>query len=166
MDSGIHKVLMKKAGAFLARWAHSRADLRRRLAPFGSDEQVDFALGHLERLNLLNDSDYAYNFALRRIRRLGWSSAKVRTALLGHQVASSIIDLALDRVRSESGGEDSVIREYLLKRYGKGGLPADVKGVRRLIMHLRRRGFEEENIVRALKGEIPDAALRRFETGE
>jgi hypothetical protein len=54
----------------------------------------------------------------------------------------------------------------VLKRYGKSGLPIDFKGVRKLIMHLRQRGFEEETIFSALRGEIPDAALRRFETGE
>jgi SOS response regulatory protein OraA/RecX len=166
MDIDIHKLLMKKAGTLLARRAYSRADLQKRLAAFGGGEQVEAVLRHLERLKLLNDADYAYTFAFRRIRRLGWSSAKVQNALLGHQVDPMIIDRALEQVRNECGGEDSVIREYLRKRYEKGGLPVDCKGIRKLILHLRQRGFEEETIFSALKGEIPDAALRRFRTGE
>jgi len=164
MDSNIHRLLMKKAGTLLARRPYSRADLQGRLAPCGDDEQVESVLKHLERLNLLNDADYAYNFALRRIRRLGWSPAKVQNALLGHKVSLSIIERALEQVCRESGGEDSVIREYVLKRYGKSGLPVDFRSIRKLIMHLRQRGFEEENIFSALRAEIPD--FRRFETGE
>jgi SOS response regulatory protein OraA/RecX len=166
MDSGIHQLLMKKAGALLARRAYSRMELQMKLAAFADPSQVESVLQHLERLKLLNDLDYAYNFALRRIRRLGWSPARVQSALLAHHVSSGVIERALERVRDESGGEESVIREYLLKRYGKSGLPADYRGARKLIVHLRQRGFEAENIFAALRGKIPDATLQRFETGE
>jgi SOS response regulatory protein OraA/RecX len=166
MDGGIHKLLMKKAGALLARRAYSRMELQIKLSAFADNAQVESVLQQLERLKLLNDLDYAYNFALRRIRQLGWSPTKVQNTLLAHHVGTTVIERALEQVRNESGGEESVIREYVLKRYGKSGLPADSKGVRKLIVHLRQRGFEDENIFGALRGEIPDAALQRFETGE
>lgn len=166
MDRDIHKLLVKKAGNLLARRAYSRADLQKKLAAFGDSGQVETVLKQLERLSLLNDFEYAYNFALRSIRRQGWSPAKVQNALLGHQVCLTIIERALAQVRDESGGEEPVIRAYVLKRYGKSGLPSDFKSIRKLITHLRQRGFREENIFSALKGEIPDAALRRFEIGE
>lgn len=127
-ESGIRdprSLLMKKAGSLLARRAHSRADLQRKLAAYGDDGEVESVLRHLERLGLLNDSDYAYNFALRHIRQLGWSPAKVRDALLGHEVGPAIVQRVLQQALIESGGEDSVIRKYLLKRYGKSGLPVD-----------------------------------------
>ncbi|HTY62120.1 MAG TPA: RecX family transcriptional regulator [Acidobacteriota bacterium] len=165
MDGEIHKLLMKKAGAILARRAHSRAELQAKLADMADEVEVEAVLERLERLNLLNDFEYAYNFALRRMRRLGWSRTRVENALLGHQVSSAVIERALEKM-NESGGEQSVLNSYLLKRYGKSGLPADVKGVRKLILHLRQRGFEEENILGALRGKIPDATLQRFETGE
>ena len=66
----------------------------------------------------------------------------------------------------ESGGDESVIREYVQKRYGKRGLPADPKGVRKLILHLRQRGFDKETIFAALRGDIPDIVLKHFKTGE
>ena len=166
MDIDLRKLLLKKAGALLARRAYSRMDLQMKLATFADEPQVESALQHLERLNLLNDSDYAYNFALRRIRQHGWGSAKVRHALLAHHVERAIIELALERVRMASEGEESVIRDYVHKRYGKNGLPADPKGVQKLILHLRQRGFEEETIFRALRGYIPDTVLKHFETGE
>lgn len=166
MDSDIHKLIMKKAGAYLARRPYSRGDLQKRLAAYGNDRQVEAVLRQLERLSLLNDLDYAYNFALRRIRQHGWSQARVQTVLQGHRVDSSIIQRALEQINKESGGEASAIREYVRKRYGKGGLPADIKGIRKLMTHLLQRGFEQENIFRALSGQIPDDVLRRFETGE
>jgi|WetSurMetagenome_2_1015567.scaffolds.fasta_scaffold234392_2 SOS response regulatory protein OraA/RecX len=166
MDIDLHKLLLKKAGALLARRAYSRVDLQAKLAAFADEQQVDAALQHLERLDLLNDSDYAYNFALRRIRQRGWSLARVQNELLAHHVGSAIIDRALEKVSMESGGEESGIREYMHKRYGKSRLPADPKGVRKLILHLQHRGFDEATIFRALRGVIPDAVLKHFETGE
>jgi SOS response regulatory protein OraA/RecX len=161
-----HKLLLKKAGALLARRAYSRMDLQTKLAEFADEQRVESALQHLERLNLLNDADYAYNFALRHIRQLGWSSAKIQNALLAHHVGGGIIELALEKIRLEAGSEESGIREYVHKRYGKSGIPADPKGVRKLILHLQHRGFDEATIFGALRGVIPDAVLKHFETGE
>jgi SOS response regulatory protein OraA/RecX len=166
MDIDVHKLLLKKAGALLARRAYSRVDLQAKLAEFADEQQVEAALQHLERLNLLNDPDYAYNFALRRIRQQGWSPARVQHALLAHHVGGGIIERALEKVCMESGSEESGIREYVHKRYGKNGLPADLKGVRKLILHLQRRGFDEATIIGALRGAIPNAVLKHFETGE
>jgi SOS response regulatory protein OraA/RecX len=166
MDIDLHKLLLKKAGALLARRAYSRADLQTKLAEFADEEQVESALEHLERLNLLNDPDYAYNFALRHIRQQRWSSARVQNALLAHHVDGAMIERALEKVRMESGGEETGIREYVHKRYGKSGLPTDPKGVRKLILHLLHRGFDEATIIGALRGVIPYAVLKHFETGE
>jgi len=166
MDIDLHKLLLKKAGALLARRAYSRMDLQTKLAEFADEQQVESALQHLERLNLLNDPDYAYNFALRHVRQHGWSLARVRNALLAHHVGGGIIELALEKIRLEAGSEESGIREYVHKRYGKSGIPADPKGVRKLILHLQHRGFDEATIFGALRGVIPDAVLKHFETGE
>ena len=166
MDIDLHKLLLKKAGALLARRAYSRVDLQMKLAESAGEQQVESALQHLERLNLLNDPDYAYNFALRHIRQHGWSPARVQNALLAHHVTGAIIERALEKVRMESGGEESGIRQYVHKRYGKNGLPADPKGVRKLILYLQHRGFDEATIFGALRGVIPDEVLKHFETGE
>jgi SOS response regulatory protein OraA/RecX len=164
MDIDIHKLLLKKAGALLARRAYSRMDLQTKLAEFADEQQVESALQHLERQNLLNDPDYAYNFALRHIRQHGWSSARVQNALLAHHVGGEIIERALENVRMDLGSEESGIREYVHKRYGKSRLPADPKGVRKLILHLQHRGFDEATIFGALRGVIPDAVLKHLES--
>jgi regulatory protein len=166
MDAGIYKSLMKKAVGFLSRRAYSRTELYRKLEAFAESEHVENVITVLERLNLLNDSDYAYNFALRRIGLLGWSQARVRNLLLGHEVDAAVIEEALKRAYLESGGEESVLRRYAQKRFEKAGLPSSRKEVRKLIMHLRHRGFVDENIFRVLRENIPEEILPPFETGE
>jgi regulatory protein len=165
MDAELRSLLLKKATALLARRAYSRAALRSKLAPTAGEAEVESALDRLEQLNLLNDAEYAYNFALCRIQRQGWGPAKVRDSLLRRQVAPSAIAGALKRVQNELGDESALLR-YIEKHCGKQGPPADLKGIRRLVLHLRQRGFHEDSILGALKQLIPAAVLERFETGE
>jgi regulatory protein len=165
MNSEIHSMLLKKAGALLARRGYSRFEMHQKLASFASEEEIESALDRLERLNLLNDADYAYNFAFRRIRQRGWSPARVRSALLQIHVEEASIDFALQQVRNEVD-DLAVIMSHAQRHCGKKGLPTDMKGIRRLIMHLRHRGFDEDDIFRALKDTISAEALQRMQTGE
>jgi SOS response regulatory protein OraA/RecX len=158
-------MLLKKAGALLAGRAYSRYEMQKKLAAVAEERQVEAVLNHLERLNLLNDADYAYNFAFRRIRQQGWSPAKVRNALLYRHVGQASIEIALQQARNESD-DTSTILEYAQRRCGRKGLPTDLKGIQKLFLHLRQRGFDEENILSALRGSIPAEALQRLQTGE
>jgi SOS response regulatory protein OraA/RecX len=166
METEIHKVLLKRAGALLARRAYSHMELRNKLAGLAEDMEIEAVLNRLEHLNLLNDGDYAYNFALRRIRQLGWSPAKVKYALLRHHVGMPIIECALERVLGEMGSQSTMILQYIQRHCGKKGLPTDQKGIGKLIYSLSHRGFDNEHILRALKGILPASALQPFETGE
>jgi len=158
-------MLLKKAGALLSRRAYSRGELRDQLAKMAGEPQVESALDRLEQLRLLNDADYAYNFAFYRIKQQGWGPAKVYDSLLRRRVAQPTIEQALKRVRSELDDE-SVLMEYMRKRYGKQGPPATPKEIGKLVLHLHRRGFDESIILNVLKRMIPAEVLRRFETGE
>jgi SOS response regulatory protein OraA/RecX len=77
-----------------------------------------------------------------------------------------VIDNVLERVQSEAGDQSDIILDYVRKRFGKKVLPTDPKSVRKLILHLQQRGFDEHHIMGALKGIIPAAALQPFETGD
>ena len=165
MDAALHKMLLKKAGSLLARRSYSRGELRNKLSGFAEKSQVESVLDRLEQLNLLNDADYAYNFALCRTRQEGWGPAKILESLLRRHVDQTTIENALEGVRNELGDE-SILVEYIRKHCGKQGMPTDLKGVRKLVLHLRRRGFDEERIFGALKQMIPSALLQRFDTGE
>jgi len=165
MDAEFHKMIMKKAGALLGRRAYSRGQLRDKLAKIAGEVSIEAVLDHLEQLNLLNDADYAYNFAFWRIKQQGWGPAKVNDSLLRRQIEQPTIDGALQRVRNELHYE-SILTDYVQRYCGKQGPALDPKTVRSLVLHLRQRGFDEDGIVGALKKVIPAAILKRFETGE
>jgi SOS response regulatory protein OraA/RecX len=165
MDSVKKHLLLQKSAALLARRAYSRGELRDRLAKIAGKSPLNPVLDRLEELNLLNDEDYAYNFALRRTSENGWGPDKVRQSLLRRQVAQAVVEHALDRVRSAIGNEgalENYVKDYRRKR----GLPADLPGLRRLISHLRRRGFEEDDILSVLRPIVSPVLWQRFETGE
>ncbi len=165
MEADIQKLLLKKAGALLARRSFSRGELRSRLAKFSDNMQVETALDRLVSLNLLNDEDYAYNFALHRIKQQGWGPARVLDSLLKRQVEQRTIDSAMARIRNEVDEETTL--DFYVKQYCKiNGVPASPKDIKRLISHLRRRGFDEDDVYRALRQAMPDAVPQSYETGE
>jgi SOS response regulatory protein OraA/RecX len=166
---------MKRAAAFIARRAHSRGELRRKLAAAQKSneapkiEEIEAVLDRLEYLNLLNDAEYAYNFAFCRIKDLGWGEEKVRTALLDMDVAKAVIDRALGRVREElapDDGADDALMEYVKGYCRKHGTPSSLKDARKLAGHLVRRGFDEDKTIGALRQIIPTEIFRHFETGD
>jgi len=163
MDAELRSILMKKAGAILARRACSRGELRNRLAKIAGETPVEEVLDRLEQVNLLNDREYAYNFALHRIRQEGWGPAKVLDSLLRRHVEPEIAESALKRVRDEVD-PSSILADYARKYFGKSA--PDAKRVRKMIAHLHRRGFAEDSILDALRRVVPAALMQRYETGE
>ncbi len=156
---------MHLATRLLSRRAHSRNELRRKLARSGEMGQIEEVLNRLEELRLLNDADYAYNFALCRMRQDGWGPLKVLQSLQRRQVAMDVAESALARVRAEID-DRFVLLEYLKQHHRKDGPPQDRKGILRLVSHLRRRGFGDETIFSALRQIIPTAAWQHLETGD
>ena len=165
MHADSRKTLLEKAGAILARRSLSRAELRDRIAAGADASLVEAVLDRLEQLRLLNDADYAYNFALHRVGRRGWGPAKVRDALLGRRVAPDVADAAIARACSETDPRRALV-EYTRRHVAKSGGAPDDKSARRLLAHLRRRGFEDDAIAGALKEVLPPELWRRLETGE
>jgi regulatory protein len=157
--------LFRRAGALLGRRAYSRGELRRRLEKFGSAEEVEATLDRLAEVGLLNDTEYAYNFAFRRIRHEAWGAAKVRRALGIRHVPPESVEAAIERVHSEVA-EDSVLSRYLDKLCSRNGFPANRKGIQKLVSHLRNRGFDEDRIWNSLRDKIPAEIWRRYDTGD
>ena len=165
---------MKRAAALIARRAHSRGELRRKLAAaqnVGEACAIEAVLDRLEHLNLLNDAEYAYNFAFYRIKDLGWGEEKVRKALSDRDVAKAAADRALDRVREETapggtGGIAGALIEYIESYCRKHGTPSTVKDSQKLARRLIGRGFDEDRVIGALQRIIPPETFRHFETGD
>jgi SOS response regulatory protein OraA/RecX len=160
---------MKRAAALIAHRAHSRGEMRRKLAAAQkadesqnsrdvSDAEIEATLDRLEHLNLLNDAEYAYNFAFYRIKDLGWGEVKVRKALLDRDVAEAVADRALSRVREEitPDGMNDALMEYIDGWRLQHGTPSTLKDAQKLIRRLAGRGFDEDRIVDAIRRINPD----------
>jgi regulatory protein len=156
---------MKKAAALLARRAYSRGELRKKLAPVTQDSLLEKTLDRLEQENLLNDAEYAYNLALHQMQKCGWGPAKVKEDLLRRDVDPDIIRQAIERALCETD-MDAFLLEYIEKQCKKRGPQMDPKEIRKLVLHLARRGFDENQIWGALRRIIPPDVFRCFETGD
>ncbi len=148
--------LQQKATRLLARRAFSRGELRDRLSDSAEQQDLGVVLDRLEELNLLNDLEYAYNFAADRSRR-GWGPGKIRAELARRQVPCSFIPDAIESVLS-AADEPLVLARYLQHLLAKQNPLADQKKARKLIQHLQRRGFSESAIRRCLE----DVATSEF----
>jgi len=166
--------LMKHAAALIARRAHSRGELRRKLvaaqnAGEAPGAEIEAVLDRLEYLNLLNDAEYAYNFAFYRIKDSGWGEEKVRDALIGKDIAKAVIDRSLERVHEEVAQDDPDGVSDALLEYAKGycrkhGTPSNLKDAQKLARRLAGRGFDEDQVVGALRRIISPEIFRYFET--
>ena len=159
------KRLHQKALSLISRRAYSVGDLRMKLLKFADKQDVDATLHYLEHLKLLNDSEYAYNFAFYRAGNEGWGPLKIRDALFRHRLQASDIDRALSRVRDDIG-DDYGLGEYLQKYFAKRETPRDAQGVRSLINHLLRRGHHRSIILENLGRVLPAKTMKYFGTGD
>jgi SOS response regulatory protein OraA/RecX len=138
--------------------------LRDKLLGLGSREEIEEALQRLEDMHLLNDSDYAYNFASNRMTQKGWGPVKVYHALVRRRVSPDIAESALERIREEAG-ERIWLEGYLEKYWRTRHLPQHRKDIGKLVAHLRQRGFHEDAILDVLRHRIPDEVWRSFDVG-
>lgn len=157
--------LLQKAGRLLARRAYSRGELEAKLRSHAEEPKIREVLLRLQELNLLNDEQYAYNFAHCRMRQEGWGPLKVLHALLRREIASPVAESAIERVRRETG-DGPLLSEYLDGYFAKRGKPQDRKGLQKLVSRLRRRGFQEAVVYDVLRQKVSAAIWQRFDTGD
>ncbi len=157
--------LMQKAGRLLARRAYSRGELEARLCADPDEAGLEAVLRRLEELNLLNDEQFAYNFALCRMMQDGWGPIKVLHSLLRRRVEAHLAESAIERVRQEIG-DGNLLQGFLAGYCSKHGLPEDRRSIQRFVSRLKRRGFSEETIYSVFRRTIPAEAWRCFDTGD
>jgi regulatory protein len=164
-DPEVQKKLLNKAGAILARRPHARGELRQKLLRHAEGRDVESVLDRLQDLKLLNDAEFAYNFAFHRAKVEGWGPLRIRQALLRRQVAPDIVRSTIERLR-DNLADGSALQDYVLRHCRRSGLPQDRKGLSRLVAHLRRRGYHEDSIWAVLRQIIPAAVWQRDDSGD
>ncbi|MRR51321.1 MAG: recombination regulator RecX [Rhodocyclaceae bacterium] len=135
--------LRGRAIRLLARREHSRAELMAKLAPHGSEEEIDHVLTDLQGSGLLSDARFAEAWVRSRATRDGL--ARLRQSLRQKGIADHLIATAVDELPDELGRA----REVWAKKFGAA--PADAKEWAKQARFLQGRGFSVDVIRRLLK---------------
>jgi regulatory protein len=143
--------LKARAVGYLSRREHSRAELRRKLAPHAeTPEEVDALLDALERENWLSNDRFVDSLVHRRASRYG--AARVMQEAKTHQLGNEQLHDLQDRLRET---EVERAREVWRKRFGTA--PDSPEAKAKQIRFMVARGFS-----RAVVGKI----IRRAEDDE
>ena len=127
----------------LARRAHARFDLRRRLLQKQHPPAaVDGALARLSAQGLLDDASFARDYAGAKAGR-GRGPSRLIRDLLSQGVERRVAEEAVRTALADDGVDpDAAVRAVAAKRAKQlAGLPAPVRK-RRLVAFLARRGFQ------------------------
>jgi regulatory protein len=133
----------------LGRSALTRAELRDRLGRKGFPlEEVEETVGRLVELGQLRDDRIAERLVERRVLERGYGRARAVEEMTRRGIPAEVADRALESITDED--EEAALRRSLESWCGQHGAPGDDPALRRLVAHLRHRGFREERIRRAV----------------
>jgi regulatory protein len=141
-----------RALTFLAHRARSVAELRRKLAEKGAPRaEVEEVIARLIDQKLLDDTDFARQFARSRITGSGASRFRVLQELRRKGVGSDIAERALEELQVDEGVDPSTsIQRVADKKWKTLAKLDDMTRRRRLYAFLARRGFSPDEIRRAM----------------
>ena len=137
--------LRSRAIRLLARREHSRAELARKLAEYGTAEEIDDVLQSLTTTGLLSDARFAEAYVRSHAARFG--AARLRQTLRQKGIAGELIETQL--AGADAGDELARARGIWARKYGTP--PADAREWARQARFLQSRGFSSEVIRKLLK---------------
>ena len=142
--------LLARALGYLARREHSRAELRRKLAPHAeSADQLARLLDQLEAKKLLSDRRFTEVMTRSRGERFG--AARVKQELRARGVADPLVREAVSEL---SRTELQRAREIWRRKFGTP--PGDAAERARQMRFLAQRGFNADVIRRLIDGKDDD----------
>ncbi len=134
---------MRRAGELLARRAHGRDELRRKLARGGDEEVAAEVIDDLARMGYVDDERYAAALAEHRLVR-GWGTLRIEHDLAAAGVPEGVINAAIASLDRDA------VREAALRAIGSRTGAAAAR-------RLGSRGFDED-IADALAGDVLDGS--------
>lgn len=138
--------LRERAIRLLTRREHSRAELRRKLAPYDEAGELDALLDELEQGRQLSDARFAEALAHSRSDRFG--SRRLGQELRDRGVSEELVAEAVARARD---ADLSAARLVWAKKFS--GLPGDAKTRAQQYRFLLARGFPMDVVRRVVGGE-------------
>lgn len=141
--------------------ARSVAELRRKLIEKGAPPgEVEDVLTRLIDQKLLDDADFARQFARTRITGAGASRLRILQELRRKGVVNEVADRALEELEEEEGIDpSSSIQRVAEKKWKSLAKLADFTRRRRLYAFLARRGYSPDEIRTAMAtvgGDVED----------
>jgi regulatory protein len=124
---------MRRAGELLARRAHGRDELRRKLTRGGDAEVAAEVIDDLARMGYVDDERYAAALAEHRLGR-GWGPLRIEHDLAGAGVPEAAVNAAiaaLDRDAVRAAAARAVgdrVGDAAARRLAARGFDADVAG--------------------------------------
>ncbi|HEX8961761.1 MAG TPA: recombination regulator RecX [Rhodocyclaceae bacterium] len=137
--------LRQRAIRLLARREHTRAELTRKLAPLGTEEEIEAVLAELAQSGLLSDARAASAYVRGNGARFG--AARLRQTLRRKGVDSELIEQQL--AQADLPDEMARAREIWAKKFAAA--PQDPREWARQARFLQGRGFSADVIRRLLK---------------
>jgi regulatory protein len=136
----------------LAFRARSEAELRRKLIQKGEPaEQVDAVIGRLREQKLLDDADFALQFARSKATATGSSKRRILTELARKGVAREVADSAVNELAETEGVDLSASVHRVAEKKWRTLAKLDDRTARqRLYAFLARRGYDPEEIREAM----------------
>ena len=135
--------LYQRAVRLLARREHTRAELTRKLAPHGTEDEIDSVLNQLAQSGLQSDARFAESYLRSQAGRLG--AARLRQTLRNKGIENDLIAVSVDELSDEAGRIQTVWQ----KKFGTA--PVDAREWARQARFLQGRGFSSELIRKLLK---------------
>ena len=131
----------EKAMRLLAHRARSRKELNDRLFRAGfSENHIEWTLGELDRLNLINDAEFAKMFARDRMLSKPMGEFLLRQELRHKGILDPDIELAIQEAYKEQS-ESQYARKLAVKQKKKQMKLNPEKAQQRVADFLQRRGF-------------------------
>jgi regulatory protein len=135
--------LRQKAIRLLARREHTRAELARKLAPLGTEEEIETVLNELTRSGLQSDARFAESYLRSQAGRLG--AARLRQTLRSKGVAADLVEAQVTDLPAELERAQAVWRKKF------AAPPADAREWAKQARFLQGRGFSAAVIRKLLK---------------
>lgn len=144
--------LRSRAIRLLARREHSRAELARKLAAHGTQEEIDAVITELQACQLQSDARFAESYVHTHATR--WGTARLRQKLASSGLPRELIDAQLHH----AGLPDELARARGVWTRKFSAAPVDGKEWARQARFLQGRGFANDTIRRLLQNPTDNMA--------
>jgi regulatory protein len=141
--------LRSRAIRLLARREHTRVELARKLARYGTPEEIDSVIASLEACHLQSDTRCAESHVRTHAARLGVN--RLRQSMQRRGLDSALIEAQLKALAASGDLPDELERARSVWARKFSALPADAREWARQARFLQGRGFGSDIIRRLLK---------------